>query len=62
MTAFVRSTGFVSPDDGQELITQLEQFPSDLLTKAVGMEASIVLIPVTARNRCWTSPTTWPRR
>jgi hypothetical protein len=35
-TASVRVTGFLSSEDGQELITHLEQFPSTLLLKAVG--------------------------
>jgi hypothetical protein len=35
-TASVRVTGFLSSEDGQELITHLEQFPSTLLMKAVG--------------------------
>lgn len=34
--ASVRCTGFVSSEDGQDLITHLEQFPSQLLAKAVG--------------------------
>jgi hypothetical protein len=39
-SASVRVTGFVSSEDGQELITHLEQFPSTLLAKAVGDRVS----------------------
>lgn len=35
-TVTVSVTGFISSEDGQELITQLEQLPSTLLMKAVG--------------------------
>jgi hypothetical protein len=35
-TASVRITGFVSSEDGHDLITHLEKFPSTLLAKAVG--------------------------
>jgi hypothetical protein len=35
-TASFWVTGFLSSEDGQELITHLEQFPSTLLAKAVG--------------------------
>ena len=35
-TVPVRITGFFSSEDGQDLITHLEQLPSILLAKAVG--------------------------
>src|ERR1700689_4587268 len=39
-TAAIRITGFVSSEDGQDLITHLEQFSSMLLAKAVGDKGS----------------------
>jgi hypothetical protein len=39
-TASVRVTGFLSSEDGQELVTHLEQVPSTLLMKAVGTRVS----------------------
>jgi hypothetical protein len=39
-TASVRITGFVSSEDGQDLITHLEQLPATLLTQAVGNRIS----------------------